>query len=130
VSAGGRETYQYALWRVIPDLARGEALNAGLVLFCRTRRFLGARVALDDARLRALAPEADLAAVRAHLDGLVRVAAGDPDAGPMARLPQSERFGWLVAPASTVVQPGPVHTGICDDEPEIILGRLVARLVA
>jgi hypothetical protein len=123
-----REEFQYALWRVVPDLDRGEAVNAGVVLFCRRRGFLDARVSLDAARVRALAPDADLDAIAAHLEGLHRIAGGDPGAGPVARLSASERFGWLTAPASTVVQPGPVHTGLCDD-PAAELERLVARLV-
>jgi hypothetical protein len=98
------------------------------VLFARTRDFLGARVALDESRLRALSPAADVAAVARHLDGLARVAAGDPAAGPIAALPASQRFHWLVAPASTVVQPSAVHTGLCDD-PAGALDRLFHRLV-
>ncbi len=126
--AGGREAFQYALLRVVPDVARGERLNAGVVLFCRRRAFLAARAHLDEARLEALAPGFDAGAVRAQLDALVAVAAGDPAAGPLARLEQSERFHWLVAPASTVVQPSPVHTGLCSDPREELDG-LAARLV-
>lgn len=124
----GAESYQYALWRVVPDLQRGEALNAGVILFCRRHRFLAARVHVDAARLAALAPEHDPRAVSDHLAGMARVAAGDPAGGALAQLPQSERFGWLVAPASTLVQPGPVHTGLCA-EPADLLDRLHARLV-
>ena len=120
--------FQYAIVRVVPRVERGECVNAGVVLFCRPRRFLAARVALDAARVRALAPEADLEAVRDHLDAFARIAAGDPQAGPMAALPPSERFHWLVAPSSTVIQCSPVHTGLTDDPPGE-LERLVARLV-
>jgi len=123
-----REAFQYALLRVVPDVARGECLNAGVVLFCRRLRFLEARVHLDERRLEALAPGFDAAAVRAQLAALAAVAAGDPAAGPVARLDQSERFHWLVAPSSTVVQPSPVHTGLCTD-PALELDSLVARLV-
>jgi Protein of unknown function (DUF3037) len=125
----GAEAFQYALWRVVPDLERGEALNAGVVVFARRHDFLGARARLDEARLRALAADIDVQAVRRHLDALVRIAAGDPQAGPIAALAPSERFGWLTAASSTVVQPGPVHTGLCDD-PQALLDRLFARLVA
>jgi hypothetical protein len=124
-----REPFQYAVLRVVPDLERGEAVNAGVVLFCRRRGFLAARVRLDEERLAALAPQADAAAIAARLDDLARIAAGDPAAGPVARLEPSERFGWLTAPASTVVQPSAVHTGLCED-PEAMLDRLFARLVA
>jgi Protein of unknown function (DUF3037) len=120
--------FQYAVLRVVPDIERGEFLNAGVVLFSRTRGFLAARVALDPARLAALSPGADAEVVADRLATLERVAAGDPDAGPIARLDPSERFNWLVAPASTVVQPSPVHTGLCDD-PEGMLEHLFARLV-
>ena len=120
--------FQYAIVRVVPRVERGECVNAGVVLFCRPRRFLAARVALDEERLRALAPGADLPAIRAHLDAFARVAAGDPAAGPIAELPASERFHWLVAPSSTVSQCSPVHTGLTDD-PEGELERLAARLV-
>jgi hypothetical protein len=120
--------FQYAILRVVPHVERGECLNAGVVLFCRARRFLEARIALDEARVRAVAPAADLATVRGHLDALCRIAAGDPAAGPMAALPASERFHWLVAPSSTVIQSSPVHTGLTEDPAEE-LERLVARLV-
>jgi hypothetical protein len=125
----GRDAFQYALWRVVPDVERGEALNVGVVVFCRRRGFLGARIRVDEARLRALAPSVDVEALRRHLDGLVRVAEGDPDAGPVAALSASERFGWLTATSSTIVQPSPIHTGLCDD-PDALLARLFERLVA
>jgi Protein of unknown function (DUF3037) len=120
--------FQYAIVRVVPHVERGECVNAGVVLFCRPRRFLAARTELDEARLRALAPDADLAAVRGHLDALERIAAGDPQAGPIAALPASERFHWLVAPSSTIIQSSPVHTGLSDD-PEAELEHLMGLLV-
>jgi hypothetical protein len=122
------DAFQYAIWRVVPDVERGEAVNVGLVLYARRRSFLAARVLVDEARLLALAPALDVPALRRHLDGLVRVAAGDPDAGAIAQMPQSERFGWLTAASSTIVQPSPIHTGLCDD-PQAVLDRLFARLV-
>jgi hypothetical protein len=120
--------FQYAIVRVVPRVERGERVNAGVVLFCRPRRFLAARMALDEARLRAIAPDADVEAVRGHLDAFHRIAAGDPGAGPIAALPASERFHWLVAPASTIIQCSPVHTGLSED-PAAELDRLVERLV-
>ena len=120
--------FQYGIVRVVPRVERGECVNAGVVLFCRPLRFLAARVALDEERLRALAPDIDLHAVRGHLDALCRIAAGDETAGPIAALPASERFHWLVAPSSTIIQCSPVHTGLTDD-PEADLERLVAQLV-
>ena len=123
-----RSPFQYAIFRVVPRIERGECFNAGVVVFCRPRRFLAARVALDERRLAALDPEADAAVLRAHLDAFVGVAAGAEDAGPIARLDQSDRFHWLVAPSSTVLQPSPVHTGLCE-EPAEVLDRLFRDLV-
>ncbi|MGD9571091.1 MAG: DUF3037 domain-containing protein [Thermoleophilia bacterium] len=126
--AAARSPFQYAVVRVVPRVERGECLNAGVVLFARTLEYLGMRVALDPARLLALDPGADPEAVAALLDGRARIAAGDPEAGPIARMPIHQRFHWLVAPSSTVVQPSAVHTGLCDD-PEATLERLFASLV-
>jgi len=120
--------FQYAVIRIVPRVERGECLNAGVVLLCRPRRFLAARVGLDRARLAALAPGVDPATIEAHLAAIERVAAGDPEAGPIARLGQGERFHWLVAPSSTVIQPSEVHTGLCQD-PVIELDHLFERLV-
>lgn len=123
-----REPFAYAVLRVVPRVERGECFNAGVVLLCRTRRFLAARVALDQRRLAALAPGLDPAEVQRHLDAFVRIAAGEPDAGPIACLPQPERFHWLTAPSSTIIQPGPVHSGLCED-PAAMLDHLFATLV-
>jgi Protein of unknown function (DUF3037) len=124
-----RSPFSYAIVRVVPRVERGERFNAGVVLFCRQRGFLGVKVSLDECRLRALAPDASAKDLRAHLEALVRVAEGDPSAGPIATMPQSERFGWLVAPSSTIIQPSEVHTGLSDD-PRATLDALFAELVA
>ncbi|HEX8941181.1 MAG TPA: DUF3037 domain-containing protein [Candidatus Limnocylindrales bacterium] len=126
--ASPRSPFAYAIVRVVPHVERGECLNAGIVLFCRPRRFLAARVRLDEVRLRALAPDCDPADVGPHLVAFERIAAGDPAAGPIARLPQAERFHWLVSPASTIVQPSEVHTGLTAD-PVATLEHLLATLV-
>lgn len=120
--------FEYAIVRVIPRVERGESMNAGIVLHSRPRRFLDARVELDDAVLAALAPDCDPAEVRAHLAAILRIAAGDPAAGPIARLSRPERFHWLVAPSSTIVQPSAVHTGLTDD-PVATLEHLFETLV-
>jgi Protein of unknown function (DUF3037) len=126
---GGRPSaFSYAIVRVVPRVERGEGLNAGVILFCRQLDFLGARVALDQSRLAALAPELPPASVLPHLEAIVKVAEGAPDAGPIAALPPSERFGWLVAPASTIIQSSPVHTGLSED-PRATLDQLFAELV-
>ena len=123
------EVFQYAVLQVVPRVERGERFNAGVVLYSRRHRFLAARVQLDRAKLAALAPEADAGEVERHLQALARVAAGDADAGAVAAMEQSERFHWLAAPSSTVIQPSPVHTGLSGD-PAATLDRLFAELVA
>ena len=123
-----RNAFQYAIVRVLPSVERGECLNVGVVLLCRPRRFLGARIRLDEQRLAAFAPGLDPATIRPHLAAIERVAAGDPSAGPIARLGQAERFHWLVAPSSTIIQPSDVHSGLCDD-PAVELDHLLATLV-
>ena len=120
--------FQYAIVRVVPRVERGECLNAGVVLLCRPKRFLAARVGLDRERLAALAPGVDPATIETHLSAIEAIARGEPSAGPIARLGQGERFHWLVAPASTVIQPSEVHTGLCDD-PAVELEHLFERLV-
>jgi Protein of unknown function (DUF3037) len=124
----GREDFQYAILRVVPHVERGECLNVGVLLFSRRFAFLGARTAVDEAALAAVAPDCDPDEVRAHLDALERVAAGGPDGGPIAALEPSERFHWLTAPSSTIVQASPVHTGLTSD-PAAELERLFERLV-
>jgi hypothetical protein len=120
--------FVYAIFRVVPSVERGECLNVGVVLFCRQRGFLGARMGLDAERSRALAPSLPLPEVEGHLAALTRVAEGAEGAGPIAALPQSERFGWLSAPSSTIIQPSQVHTGLCQD-PAQTLDGLFRRLV-
>lgn len=112
--------FEYVLLRVVPRVERGEFINAGVVLYCQEARFLEARVHLDHERLRALDPHLDPEAVLAHLDVACRVCAGGPGAGAVGLLPSVQRFGWLAAPRSTVVQPSPVHTGIANDPREAI----------
>lgn len=128
MTAPRRSPFAYAIVRIVPHVERGETMNAGVVLLCRPRRYLGARVDLDESRLRALAPDCDAAEIRRHLEAIPRIAAGDRDAGPIAALSQPERFHWLVAPASTVVQPGDVHTGMTED-PAATLDHLFATMV-
>lgn len=122
------EAFQYLVLQVVPRVERDERLNAGVVLFSRRHRFLRARTALDAERLAALDPTADAAAIAAHLDALVAVAAGEGE-GRIAAMQPSERFHWLAAPSSTVVRPSAVHTGLCED-PQTTLDKLFAQLVA
>jgi hypothetical protein len=123
-----QSSFDYAIVRVVPRVDREEFINAGVILYCRARDFLAARIELDQARLAAMAPAADVTAVLAHLDALRRVAAGEAQAGPIARLPPSERFHWLVAPRSAVLQVSPVHSGLATD-PEQAIEALVERMV-
>lgn len=120
--------FEYALLRVVPRVERGEFINAGVVLYCQDARFLEARIHLDHERLRALDPRLDPEIILAHLESARRVCAGGPDAGAVGLLPPVQRFGWLVAPRSTVVQPSPVHTGLAED-PEEAIERLLRVMV-
>lgn len=122
------DAYEYAVLRVVPRVERGERINAGIALYCPRRRFLEARVHLDRERLRALDPELDAGAVEEHLESARRVCAGGPEAGTLGGLPPRERFGRVVAPRSTIIQPSPVHTGLCENPGEA-LERLMRELV-
>jgi hypothetical protein len=121
--------FAYALLRLVPRIERGERVNVGLVLFCRQLDFLELRVHVDEARLAAIAPQLDAGAVSGRLAAIEGIARGEADAGPIARLSQSERFGWIVAPASTIIQASRVHTGLTKD-PAASLARLHTLLVA
>ena len=123
-----RTSFDYAIVRVVPRVERGELVNAGVILFCLKKDFLRAKVEVDEPRLRALWPEIDLDVVRQHLEAIPRICAGTPDAGPIGKLTLRERFHWLVAPSSTVIQPSEVHTGLCED-PAAELNHLFDRLV-
>ncbi|MFJ5533205.1 DUF3037 domain-containing protein [Streptomyces sp. NPDC093261] len=123
-----REVFEYALLRVVPRVERGECINAGVLVYCRAKAYVGARTHLDEARLLALDPEANVAGVRSALRAVENVCAGGASAGPAARDDAGRRFRWLIAPRSTVVQPGPVHTGLTADpaaETERLLDLLV-----
>ncbi len=128
---GARSAHEYCVIRVVPDIERGEYLNVGVVLICRATRFLDARIELDTGRLETLWPETPVETVElieSHLALIPKICAGDDEGGPIARLNLGERWHWLTAPSSTIVQPGPVHTGLSDD-PAAELDRLFARLV-
>ncbi len=124
-----RRAFDYLIVRVVPRVDRDERLNVGVILFCPTAAYLGCRIALDERRLRALAPDVDVAALVGQLEAVRAVAAGDVTAGPIASLPPSERFHWLSAPRSTIVQPSPPHAGLCDD-PAAALDHLFTSAVA
>lgn len=123
------QPYEWAALRVVPRVDRGEFVNAGIVLYCQQLDFLAARIELSADRGRALDPDLDLDLVGRHLDAIVALCSGELSAGPNANRPAGERFRWLVAPRSTVVQPSLVHPGLTDD-PAAELDRLVARVVS
>jgi hypothetical protein len=124
-----RRAFDYVIVQVVPRVDRDERLNAGVILFSPTAGYLGCRIALDEARLRALAPDVDLVALGRQLDAIRAVVAGEATAGPIAALPPSERFHWLSAPRSTIVQPSAPHAGLCDD-PATALEHLFKSAVA
>jgi hypothetical protein len=121
-------SFDYAIVRVVPRVERGECINAGVILFCLTQRFLAAKVELDERRLLALAPDVDLELVRGHLEAIPRICAGGKAAGPIGQLPQKERWHWLVAPRSTIIQTSPVHSGLCEN-PAQAIERLMDQMV-
>ncbi len=121
-------SYDYAIIRIVPSIERGECFNVGVILFCRTRRFLGAQVYLDRARLQLLAPDLDIAALECQLEHLLKVCHGQKGSGPIGELSPSERFHWLVSPRSTIIQTSPVHSGLSND-PVKALAMLVDKLV-
>jgi Protein of unknown function (DUF3037) len=120
--------FDYAVLRVVPRVEREEFLNAGVVVWCLAQDYLAARVGLDVDRLKALDATADVEAIRAHLEAVPRICAGDPTAGPVARLSAKERFHWLVSPRSTVLQTSAVHSGRTE-APDLALERLFRILV-
>jgi hypothetical protein len=120
--------FSYALLRAVPSIERGECLNVGVVLYCRQRGFLAMKTGVDPDRLEAFAPGIDPGPMAERLDQIAAVIEGEPEAGTLAGLPQSERFGWLVAPSSTAIQPSEVHAGLTAD-PAAELSRLFETLV-
>ncbi|MER7571760.1 DUF3037 domain-containing protein [Streptomyces sp. NPDC126514] len=123
-----REVFEYAVLRVVPRVERGECINAGVLVYCRAKAYVGALTHLDESRLLALDPQADLAGVRAALGAVERVCSGGAAAGQAASDDAGRRFRWLIAPRSTIVQPGPVHTGLTAD-PAAETARLLDLLV-
>lgn len=121
-------SFDYGIVRVVPRVEREECINAGVILFCLEQRFLQARVHADERRLLALWPGLDVELVRQHLEAIPRICAGGPDGGPIGKLSLRERFHWLVAPRSTIIQVSPVHTGLCDT-PDLALDKLFEKMV-
>jgi hypothetical protein len=120
--------YDYAVVRVVPRVERGECINIGVIVSCPARDYLQARIEIDEPRLQALDATLDLEAIRRHAASIPAICDGGDGAGPIGRLTQRERFHWLVAPRSTIIQISPVHTGRCGD-PSLVLDQLLEKLV-
>ncbi len=123
-----RDAFDYAIVRVVPRVEREEFVNAGVIVYCYAQDVLEARIELDERRLLALAPDVDLDVVRGHLAAIPRVCAGGPEAGPIGALSQRERWHWLTAPRSTILQTSAAHAGLCE-EPAAALEGLLDRVV-
>ena len=116
-------SFDYVVIRIVPLVEREEFFNAGVILFCPQLKFLGARVHLDERKSSVFAPQLDDRDVRRRLEGIQKICAGEPTAGPIAQMSQRARFHWLIAPRSTIVQVSAAHSGVCE-EPQSVLGRL------
>ena len=122
------DQYEYAVIRIVPQVEREEFLNVGVVLFCSKRKFLRCRYNLNVARVSAVFPELDLAEIQEHLHSFERICHGEADSGPIGRLVPAERFRWLTATRSTVLQTSKVHPGLCGD-PDTMLDRIFQQQV-
>jgi hypothetical protein len=107
--------FEYSVIRVVPKVEREEFVNVGVILLCSKQKFLKAAIQLNDQRLVALYPEIDKVVLQEHIQSFIRICEGGPDSGPIGQLPLSERFRWLTAARSTMVQTSPVHPGLCND---------------
>jgi len=121
-------TYDYAIVRVVPRVERGEFINAGVIVSCPTAKLLDCGFELDEARLKALDPKADAEAIRLHLASFERICKGGPDSGPIGQLPARQRFHWLIAPRSSIIQTAPAHTGRAT-KAEDVVERLLDQMV-
>ena len=120
--------YDYAVIRVVPRVEREEFINVGVILSCEASCYLEARIELDEARLRALAPDLDIESVSRHLQAVTAICRGGPGTGPIGQLPPRARFHWLTAKRSSILQTSPVHTGKCSDM-DAIMEHLLRRMV-
>ena len=123
-----KHLYEYAVIRVLPRVDREEFMNVGVIIYCAPKNFLRAECDINEARLKAFAGDADLSELNDHLQSICRICEGGEDAGPIGKLSIGERFRWLTAPRSTIVQTSPVHTGLTAD-PSNTLQELLSKLV-
>jgi hypothetical protein len=115
-----RVSYEYSLIRVVPSVEREEFVNAGVLIFCESRSVLRATIELNEARLLALCPRADLSLIRTHLAGFECICRGGAEAGPFGLMPIRERWRWITAPRNTILQTSPAHGGLTDDIDAIV----------
>lgn len=120
--------YEYAVIRVLPRVEREEFMNVGVLLYCQSRNFLRAVSSINEERLKTFAPDLKAEVLREHLNSFARISGGGYDAGPIGKLSIGERFRWLTAPRSTVVQTSSVHTGLSRN-PQTTLDELMEKLV-
>lgn len=123
-----QSTYDYAIIRVVPKVERAEFVNVGVIVSCPAKQFLEARIEPDEQRLLMLDATLDVESIRTHLATIPEICAGGDQAGPIGQLPQRERFHWLVAARSTIIQTSPVHTGNCQD-PAAVVEHLLETMV-
>ena len=121
-------SYDYAVVRIVPRVEREEFVNVGVIVSCPQKEFLQARIEVDESRLKALDPSIDIEAIRAHLASIPAICAGGAQGGTIGKLSRRERFDWLVAPRSTIIQTSKVHTGRCTD-PSTLLEHLLDKMV-
>jgi hypothetical protein len=124
-----RHLFEYAVIRVVPHVEREEFLNVGVILFCKSQKFLQCKTEIDEARLTVLCDKMDCTELRQYIHSFERICAGGNDSGPIGKLPMAERFRWLTAARSTMVQTSKVHPGLCEDAAEE-LAKLFSQLVA
>ena len=124
----GSHLFEYAVIRVVPHVEREEFINVGVILICPEKKFLKASFAVNEKRLRALCDELDMDELNRYIESFVRISNGSPNSGPIGKLPQKERFRWLTASRSTILQTSPVHPGLCLD-PQEMLDKLFVKLV-
>ena len=124
-----KKVFEYALIRVVPRIEREEFINVGVMLFCKSTRYLGCMFAIDESRLKAFAPGLDQEEVLSHLQAFEKIATGSKSGGDLALLDAPSRFRWLTAMRSTIVQTGRVHPGLCSD-PASSLQKLFQNLVS
>jgi hypothetical protein len=120
--------FEYAVIRVVPHVEREEFLNVGVILYCSAKKYLQTRVTLDESRLKSLCRKLDVEEIKAHISSFEQIATGGIHAGPIGKLPHPERFRWLTATRSTVLQTSKVHPGLTND-PDAVLERLHRQLV-